>query len=110
MRQKNPAGHGEHTAAPVELLNVPGGHGTGAGVPAGQYDPTGHSAATGEGDVEPAGHAYCAAHKPVGAVSPAVAQYEPAGHVPHCATLEMPNAEEYVPGGHGVGAGEAEGQ
>lgn len=37
----------ETLVAPVVFMYVPFGHGTGAALPAGQYEPTGHTSPTG---------------------------------------------------------------
>ena len=59
----------ENRALPVPLLNVPGGHGSSAGVPAGQKEPIGHlipfTPSSGAGTVEPNTHRYPAKQSPV---------------------------------------------
>ena len=61
---------------------VPGGHGSGAADPAGQYPPARHA---NDASCDPAG------------------QYDPAMQGAHALTSAAPYAAEYVPPGHCVG-------
>ena len=128
MAQYCPAGHTRHDATlglPRFGLYVPAGQPTGAGVPASQYAPTGHTSPprppAGVAVPDPPLQYRPAAHGPVGRCSPGVAQYCPAGHALHCpasrscvALLNVPFGHrnsvayavpfgQYDPGGHTVG-------
>ncbi len=86
------------------FMNVPGAQPSGSPVPGGQKRPTGHANPTGFGTVALEGQKNPAAHAPVGAVRPSVAQYAPGEHGRHCDCMRSPVVGEYVPTGHLVGA------
>jgi hypothetical protein len=85
-------------------LYVPAAQGCAAGVPATQKLPRGHTppvASPGGVDERalPRQTNPCE-QGPDGAVSPAVAQKEPAGHAEQLAAAALPELGEKVPGGH----------